>query len=566
MQKNSKLLLLNLGIIIVCAVFGVSNYAHAAVGLTISPPSQNIQNGQTFSVDINLDTGSDSVDGVDIFYLRYNPNILQVQDSDLSLAGVQITPGNILPLTLINTANNGNGTVQFSQVSSGGNTYKGSGRLATVTFRAIANGNSNISIDFSQGGTSDSNVAGGGAEKLNSVSGASVTVAAPVVVSPVPIIAITLGSLTINSGDSSTLSWSSSNSTACTATDGWSGAKATTGSLTVSPIKDTTYTLTCTGPGGSDTKSVTLSVALPGGMPAVSLSVKPSTITVGAPVTITWSSINATACTASRGWSGTQSLSGSAVVYPTANTTYNLKCTGVNGNKSASDSVKVNPVVSNVITPNPVTPVYNPPIAPTPSDTNYVLTQPLYRGLSGAQVTTLQNVLIKLGYNIGGSATGYFGPMTQSAVRTFQSSKGIVSSGPSYGLVGPATRTALLTAVSSGASSSIQSPIIYTPVSPSSPTKPAASNTNTTSGPLTQTLYRGLTSPQVTVLQNMLIKLGYSIGGPATGYFGVRTEDAVKAFQRSEGIASYYGNSINTGYGIVGPATRSALVKATSGR
>jgi hypothetical protein len=59
-----------------------------------------------------------------------------------------------------------------------------------------------------------------------------------------------------------TLSWTSTNTTSCIASNGWSGNKATsssesTGNLTSSK----TYTITCTGPGGSASDSVTVNVS-----------------------------------------------------------------------------------------------------------------------------------------------------------------------------------------------------------------------------------------------------------------------------------------------------------------
>jgi peptidoglycan hydrolase-like protein with peptidoglycan-binding domain len=60
----------------------------------------------------------------------------------------------------------------------------------------------------------------------------------------------------------------------------------------------------------------------------------------------------------------------------------------------------------------------------------------------------------------------------------------------------------------------------------------------------------------------VLNKLGYLSDTP-TGYFGVNTENAVKAFQREKGIASS-GNWYSTGYGMVGAKTRSALLKAVA--
>jgi hypothetical protein len=71
-------------------------------------------------------------------------------------------------------------------------------------------------------------------------------------------------------------------------------------------------------------------------VPTVTLSANPQSITVGQSSTLTWNSTNATSCTASGGWSGTQNTSGSVTVTPTASTTYSLSCTGAGGSASAS--------------------------------------------------------------------------------------------------------------------------------------------------------------------------------------------------------------------------------------
>ena len=66
-------------------------------------------------------------------------------------------------------------------------------------------------------------------------------------------------SLYYNTG--TTLSWSSSNTTSCTASGDWSGAKAVSGSEgTGNLTSNKTYTLTCSGPGSSVSKSVTVSI------------------------------------------------------------------------------------------------------------------------------------------------------------------------------------------------------------------------------------------------------------------------------------------------------------------
>jgi spore germination protein len=69
-------------------------------------------------------------------------------------------------------------------------------------------------------------------------------------------------------------------------------------------------------------------------------------------------------------------------------------------------------------------------------------TRTLTVGMSGADVSTLQQELISRGY-LSGSATGTFGPLTLAGVKSFQCAKGIVCSGSSYGVAGPQTQAAL---------------------------------------------------------------------------------------------------------------------------
>jgi len=68
---------------------------------------------------------------------------------------------------------------------------------------------------------------------------------------------------TLIQGESTYLRWSSFNTTYCTASNGWSGTKSTAGYESASPLNQTTYTLTCYGPNGSVTKSLTLYVVSP---------------------------------------------------------------------------------------------------------------------------------------------------------------------------------------------------------------------------------------------------------------------------------------------------------------
>lgn len=155
-----------------------------------------------------------------------------------------------------------------------------------------------------------------------------------------PTVTLTADPTTIDAGESSTLTWSSTNATSCTASGGWSGTKATSGSTSVSPTETVTYTLTCTGPGGtaSDDATVTVIDVEPED-PTVEITADPMTIIAGSSSTLTWNSENADSCEASNGWSGSKALDGSQSVSPTVTTTYTITCEGDGG--SASDSVTV---------------------------------------------------------------------------------------------------------------------------------------------------------------------------------------------------------------------------------
>jgi len=149
---------------------------------------------------------------------------------------------------------------------------------------------------------------------------------------------------TIQQGASSTLEWDSDNADTCTASDGWSGTKSLDGSQIVSPSATTTYMLTCVGEGGTTTESVTVGVILPPEEPeepTLEFTADPQTINQGATSTLEWESFNADSCTASDGWSGSKTLTGSQEVSPSATTTYTLTCEGDGGEVEESVTVGV---------------------------------------------------------------------------------------------------------------------------------------------------------------------------------------------------------------------------------
>jgi Lamin Tail Domain len=91
----------------------------------------------------------------------------------------------------------------------------------------------------------------------------------------VPTLSFSAQPESIMNGGTSTLAWSTTNATTCSASDGWSGLVATIGSVEVAPSATTTYTLTCSGPGGTTSPaSVIVGVIQPSipGTPRIVLS------------------------------------------------------------------------------------------------------------------------------------------------------------------------------------------------------------------------------------------------------------------------------------------------------
>lgn len=169
------------------------------------------------------------------------------------------------------------------------------------------------------------------------------------VVAPVPSITLSASPNPIDYNTASTLTWTVSNATSCTASNGWSGTKSasggteSTGNLTAT----TTYTLSCTGTGGTASSSVIVTVNPQPQPPTVSLTASPDQIILSSGqslpqnTTLSWNSTNADSCIAFGGaWAGLKATSGTESVPVSANpTTFTIQCSNVTG--PASDSVTV---------------------------------------------------------------------------------------------------------------------------------------------------------------------------------------------------------------------------------
>ena len=177
-----------------------------------------------------------------------------------------------------------------------------------------------------------------------------------------PAIALSASPAQVNSQGSSTLTWSTTNASSCTASGGWSGSVATSGTQTVGPISaNTTYTLTCTNSSGtSSSKSATVSIVTATPAPTVSISASPTSVASGGASTLSWTSLNATSCTASGAWSGTKATQGSqSIASLTTTGVFTLTCTGTGGSGQSSSQVTVTG------TPTPAAPTLNLSATPT---------------------------------------------------------------------------------------------------------------------------------------------------------------------------------------------------------
>ncbi len=150
---------------------------------------------------------------------------------------------------------------------------------------------------------------------------------------------------TVKRGGHAVLTWYSTNTTSCEAS--WLPNSSTSGSKTVFPEENTTYTIICTGPGGDVTESAEVSVKDSTTPPQeeiyVEIDADESEISEGESTYINWYSENATSCAASggtSGWAGYRDTSGSFYTGDLSSTkTYSIRCS--NGSRQSSASVTV---------------------------------------------------------------------------------------------------------------------------------------------------------------------------------------------------------------------------------
>jgi hypothetical protein len=143
----------------------------------------------------------------------------------------------------------------------------------------------------------------------------------------------------IKVGESSTLSWTSTRATSCSINPDV-GAVDLNGSVTVTPVKPTTYTLTCTGSGGTVNRTVTIGFV----KPIADIRAVPETIQEGESASLSWIFSNADSAVVNQGIGEVQ-LGQTVEVNPAQTTVYTITVTGPGG--TATDSVTVGVIPAN---------------------------------------------------------------------------------------------------------------------------------------------------------------------------------------------------------------------------
>ncbi len=208
-----------------------------------------------------------------------------------------------------------------------------------VTSASLNNGIGAVAVDGSTtvtpNDTTTYTLTGIGANNQQVTCSRTVTVT-PVVVNAPICDFVTASPVTITRGQSSTLSWGTTNATQVSINNGIGNVEVD-GTRTVSPLETTTYTLTVVG---TNNQQVTCAKTITVDQPEVKtprceyFNASATTITRGNSVTLTWDTTNTNSAVINPGV-GSVAVDGSTTVSPSETTTYTLTITGDNNQTSS---------------------------------------------------------------------------------------------------------------------------------------------------------------------------------------------------------------------------------------
>ncbi|MCI5159923.1 MAG: hypothetical protein D3906_16150, partial [Candidatus Electrothrix sp. AUS1_2] len=167
--------------------------------------------------------------------------------------------------------------------------------------------------------------------------GGSVSESTTLTVFQPPTVSLSADPVSIIAGDSSTLSWTSTNADSVTITPDI-GSVSANGTQSVSPSETTTYEITASGAGGTATETVTVEVLAAD--PTITISADPETIALGTSTLLSWQSDSVDTVHIDNGI-GTVAANDSLSVTPEHTTTYTITGSGAGGTVSAQVTVQV---------------------------------------------------------------------------------------------------------------------------------------------------------------------------------------------------------------------------------
>lgn len=147
-----------------------------SAALTLFGPSM-VSKGAEFRVDVNLNTSVEA-NSADVI-ITYDPTMLTIQPVTLNGKQAAVTTGEIFKDFPINTYDAKTGKITLSAITDTSSTnFSGQGKIGYVTFKAIKPGTTEVSIDYTEGSTTQSIVLSSKADKniLNQVKNLTVVI------------------------------------------------------------------------------------------------------------------------------------------------------------------------------------------------------------------------------------------------------------------------------------------------------------------------------------------------------------------------------------------------------
>lgn len=198
------LLLLVLEFYLFSAKLIVPSAQVAGPSLSLAPALKQVNLDETFNVDILINTDSQNVASVDIFHLNFDPQFFAISDADSGVEGTQIQAGSIFPVIYQNNVDTNTGQIAFNAGKNidGSGSFNGNGVLATIALRALKEGTTNVTFDFTPGQTNDCNIVldtadGFPPDILAGVENGTFTIGNPITPTPTPSATVSTGSGTV---------------------------------------------------------------------------------------------------------------------------------------------------------------------------------------------------------------------------------------------------------------------------------------------------------------------------------------------------------------------------------